>query len=58
MDNVTEINIAKNRQGGGAGKTTLAYFDRAIMRFEDLDDATQAQYLERLEAVEKRRGRG
>ena len=26
--------------------------------FEDLDDATQAQYLERLEAVEKRRGRG
>lgn len=58
LDNVTEINIAKNRQGGGAGKTTLAYFDRAIMRFEDLDDATQAQYLERLEAVEKRRGRG
>mgnify|MGYP001037424190 CR=1 FL=1 len=58
LDNVSEISVGKNRQGGGAGKTTLAYFDRAIMRFEDLDDALQTEYLDRLQEVEKRRGRG
>lgn len=45
LDNVSEVIIAKNRQGGGAGKATLAYFDRQYMSFSDIPDALKTDYL-------------
>ena len=53
LDNVSEVIVGKNRQGGGAGKAVLAYFDREHMAFDDLDDALREEYLSRLAELEK-----
>lgn len=59
MDNICEIIVGKNRQGGGAGKTPLAYFDRQFMQLRDLTPQEGAQYSAWYQSAQKpKSGRG
>ncbi len=49
-DEITEIKVAKDRQGGASGKKALARFNMANMRFEKLEKKWVEKYIQRINA--------